>query len=143
VKYHEYLKTLTRCPFCNEKGPRIILENSNAFLTYSLAPYHKHHLLVIPKRHVDSVKELTLEENVSIIFLISIGIKALDKLGHNDCSILARDGKASEKSIPHLHFHIIPEGVMVDVTIKNETREILNEEEEKYLREEFKKATSS
>ncbi len=139
MKYNDYLKTLTECPFCVSIKPRILAENEYAVLTYALAPYHKYHLIVVPKRHVDHIKDLLWDENICIMALIVNAIKVLDKIGHDDCTIVARDGRAAGKSIEHLHYHIIPEGVIEDVSINLEVRKLLSDQEETDLRDELKK----
>ena len=71
--------------------------------------------------------------------LIVLGIKSLNQIGVDDCTIIARDGKALSKSINHLHYHIIPSADMEDVSLKLNERKILNEKEEKSLMKELKK----
>ena len=127
--YKEFIKTMKECPFC-ELTQRTLLENDHAVLTYALAPYHKYHLLVIPKRHVEKIKELDWQEQVCITALLSIGIKTLDKFGHDDCSILVKD---NHKSVPHLHYHIIPGGIITDISHDVEVRKLLTEKEENEL----------
>ncbi|MEI6711453.1 MAG: HIT domain-containing protein [bacterium] len=63
--YKDFLKDLAYCPFCQPMR-RVIVQEQNAFLTYSLAPYHKHHLLVIPNNHVEQFQDLTSQETQSI-----------------------------------------------------------------------------
>lgn len=127
------------CPFCELNEPRILIENDAALLTYSIAPYHKYHLLVIPKRHVENIKDLTWDENVCIMALLVTAIKALDKLDHNDCTIVARDGKAMAKSIPHLHYNIIPGGNIEDISLNTVVRKMLDADSENALRIELNK----
>jgi len=138
AKYGNYLKTLKGCPFCGNIKSRILLENSGAFLTCNKAPYHKYHLLIIPKRHVEVIKDLTWEESVDIFALSLTGIKILNGVGLNDCSILIRDGNILGKSVKHLHCHIIPNGVLEDTSINSKTRKFLNKKEEKLLKKELK-----
>lgn len=141
MKYHDFLKTLKVCPFCEGIKPRILIENDGAILTYSQAPYHKYHLLIVPKRHIENIKELTWSENVCIMALLVTGIKTLDKLGHNDCTILARDGQAVGKSIKHhLHYHIVPGGMITDISLNNVVRKMLSDDEEDMLRQELERA---
>ncbi len=71
--------------------------------------------------------------------LLVTAIKALDKLGHNDCTIVARDGKALAKSIAHLHYNIIPGGNIEDISLNTEVRKMLDEDSEKALRKELNK----
>lgn len=134
MKYHDYLKTLSVCPFCKGIENRILLENDSAILTYALAPYHKYHLMVIPKRHVERIIDLNWDENVCITALIVAGIKALSKLGHDDCTLLARDNKAVGKSVAHLHYHIIPGGIIADTSLNLEVRKMLLDGEELELK---------
>lgn len=138
MKYKTYLKTLNKCPFCIGSKHRIIIENNSAYLTYALAPYHKYHLLVISKKHAESIKDLTLNENTDIMSLIFTGIKALNKIGHNDCTIVMRDGQSIGKSIKHIHYNIIPGGQIEDISINVEVRKLLNKKEENLLKKELK-----
>jgi diadenosine tetraphosphate (Ap4A) HIT family hydrolase len=141
MRYSTFLRTLTKCPFCEDIKPRILIENDGAFLTYSLAPYHKYHLLVIPKRHVENIKDLTWDENVCIMALIVAGIKTLGNIGHNDCTIVARDGQALGRSVKHhLHYHIIPGGQIGDISLNKKVRKLLSDEEEKSLKQELEKS---
>jgi len=143
MRYLTFLKTLTSCPFCENIKPRILIENNSAFLTYSLAPYHKYHLLVIPKRHVENIKDLTWDEDVCIMALIVAGIKALSNIGHNDCVVVGKDGQASGKSVQHhLHYHIIPGGKVKDISVNEKVRKLLSDEEEKSLKLELEKTFS-
>jgi diadenosine tetraphosphate (Ap4A) HIT family hydrolase len=105
--YAEFLKTITKCPFCNTKN-RTIQENEHAFLTYALAPYSPYHLLVLPKRHIETFLELTDTETRDIEKLLRTGARLLELLGQTDYSILVRNGNNIGKSITHLHFHIVP-----------------------------------
>lgn len=139
MKYNSYIKKLKKCPFCGDIKNRILFENKEAFLTYAIAPYHKYHLLLIPKRHVESIKNLTQDENVCAMSLLSKGLKVLDKIDHNDCTILVRDGKALAKSINHLHFNIIPGGIIKDISLNADIRKLLSHKEEKSLMKELKK----
>ena len=133
--YRDYVKTITKCPFCH-LTQKVLLENEHAKLTYALAPYHKYHLLVIPKRHVEHLKDLEWHEQISITALLSTGIRGLDRFGHNDCSILVKD---NHKSIPHLHYHIIPGGLITDISLDTEVRKMLTDSEEKLLISELEK----
>jgi diadenosine tetraphosphate (Ap4A) HIT family hydrolase len=134
--YKEMLENLEGCPFCEGKKNEVLLDGSHSFLTYALAPYHPHHLLVIPKRHVESLTELTDEEEGEIANLEQKGIRALQKLGYESASLLVREGNAKNKSVCHIHFHLIPEIAIGDVNSKGEERKVMTEEEvEKIVRE--------
>ncbi len=135
--YIDYIKKIKKCPFCDEGTRRVLDENEYSYITYALAPYHKYHLLVVPKRHVENIKDLKWLEQISMTALLSKGIKGLDKLGHNDCSILVRDGIAPHKSLKHLHYHIIPGGIIEDISEGIQVRKLLTKKEENKLIDEL------
>lgn len=132
--YNIYLKKLKVCPFC-ENEDRIFISNRYAYLTYAKAPYHPHHLLVIPKRHVTSFFGINSSESKDIDKLIEIGAKILKKLKYNNFSILVREGDNSNKSIKHLHYHLIPDDRIGDLDHQGKPRRILSAEEIKKLSE--------
>jgi len=140
MNYKEFLKTQTGCPFCEPRFNRTICEEGNAYLTYSIAPYHKHHLLVVTKRHIENFEELGNEEIESINKLLHIGVKMIKSLGYKDYSILLRNGPDSDKSVEHLHCHIIPVSMIGDLDHKGEERSVMTEEEIKQLSIEFNNA---
>jgi len=81
--YHQYLKKLKFCPFCKSSG-RIFLEREHAYLTYAKSPYHPHHLLVTPKRHLVSFFGLKPGEKKDIDELIKVGAGLLKKLKYRN-----------------------------------------------------------
>lgn len=127
MKYLDYLKTMVDCPFCSPTQ-RIVTENEFAFLTYSLAPYRSDHLLVVPKVHVEHVIDLTDEIMSGLNLLQKVGLRMLNKLGHPNVSLLVRDGMGSGKSIPHLHYHLIPDILLGDIEHNGKERDVLSEE---------------
>lgn len=138
--YTDFHKSYQGCPFCQEKN-RGIVKYETAVLTYALAPYHKHHLLVIPKRHVESFLHLNAEEDDEIAALLRFGVRALHNLGYRDCTILVRDGKDAGKSVSHLHYHIIPKAKVAAVQGEwQDTRHIMTQKEIAEVVRDMKKA---
>lgn len=128
MKYNDYLKYTKSCPFCNSSTSRII-ENSSAFLTYSIAPYHPDHLLVIPKRHVEHILDLTDLEIKDIDILEKKGLNILKKLGYINMCILVKEGDQIEKSVAHTHYHLITDVLLGDSNHIGVDREVLTEQE--------------
>jgi len=127
--YKEFLESLTGCPFCEGEN-RIISDSETAYLTYALAPYHKHHLLILPKRHLESAQEVTEQEDKDIENLQQIGMMVLKKLGYSSVTFLEREGRLNEnKSIAHIHYHLIPEVRIGDMDHSGQERRILSDEE--------------
>ncbi len=124
MKYTDYLKTHPGCHFC-EPSQEKLAATSLAYLTFALAPYHEHHLLVIPKRHVESYLDVTDAEREEMHTLLVLGIRVLKKLQYTDYTILLRDGGATYKSVPHLHINLIPCDAIGSLTHDGKERLVL------------------
>ncbi|MFA6552019.1 MAG: HIT domain-containing protein [Candidatus Paceibacterota bacterium] len=128
MKYSDFLKERKGCPFCDVKD-EIIAENKSAYLTYALAPYHKHHLLVVPKKHTDKILDVSDDEMKDVYSLLKNGLGILKNLGYGNISLLVREGNEIGKSVPHLHYHIIPNIRVGDLDHEGNERKVLNKEE--------------
>jgi diadenosine tetraphosphate (Ap4A) HIT family hydrolase len=128
--YKDYRAQLTACPFCSpSREQEKIIANEQAYLTYSLAPYTAHHLLIIPRRHVTTVFDLSKEEHDAIEKLIEQGSALTKKLGHENFSILVREGHNGAKSIEHLHYHIVPDIRIGDLDHAGKERKVMNKDQ--------------
>jgi len=126
--YKDFLKQLDGCPFCAGHN-KILREQGGCYLTYALAPYHKHHLLIVPRAHRASLQELTTEEKESVAALQEVGLQSLKKLGYTSITLLVREGESGNKSIEHVHFHIVPKIKIGDIDHYGAERRILEEDE--------------
>jgi diadenosine tetraphosphate (Ap4A) HIT family hydrolase len=127
--YKDFQKQMTKCPFCSPLHNRAVVSYESAFLTYALAPYHPHHLLVIPRRHVESFLKLNVEESEEINGLLRYGVRLLHAYGYKDCTILVRDGMGVGKSVRHLHYHIIPNIRIGDLDHYGQERTVMTNKE--------------
>lgn len=134
--YKDFLQNLDKCPFCDNGNGRHILKTDTAYLTYALAPYHKHHLLVVPFRHEEIILGLSEKEILDMDFLQEEALKIFKKLGYKNMSVLEREGDNTSKSIPHLHNHVIPEVRIGDLDHNGNERAVMSDSEiEDVLRE--------
>ncbi|MEI9966389.1 MAG: HIT domain-containing protein [Candidatus Moraniibacteriota bacterium] len=140
MRYTQYLETLPagKCPFCHSEGRRFV-ENEEAFLTYALAPYHRHHLLVIPKGHKKSFLELSRYERESVWELMDKGASVLRGLGYESFTFMIREGRGGAKSLEHVHCHLIPDTRMGDLDHDNNERVLMSDQEVQSISEEIKK----
>ncbi|KAI1797192.1 HIT-like protein [Ganoderma leucocontextum] len=97
------------CIFCGaskEKGFNIVWENDGYAVFTDINPSAEHHLQIIPKRHIESVKGLHPSDAVMVREMIELGHKVLDTL--DTPSHLRRLGFHIPPyiSIPHLHMHV-------------------------------------
>lgn len=80
-----------------------IEETENVLAFYHTKPSYKVHVVVLPKKHISSLKDIDDLEIIKEIFLvIKIVIK---KLGLNDFRIINNNGKYQDSK--HIHFHIV------------------------------------
>ena len=65
--------------------------------------------MAIPRRHVGSFFDLTVEERDAILTLLEEAQKGVDAEFHPDgYNIGINDGAAAGQTVPHLHIHLIP-----------------------------------
>ena len=95
------------CPFCDISAIEIVEKGKVALVVRNIYPYEywefmdvTDHLLVIPKRHVSSLGELSRDEKLEIIELLA----KYETQGYN---VYARSTDNSMKTIPHQHTHLI------------------------------------
>ena len=136
--YRELLHSLTICPFCNIEENKLLVQHAYAYMTFSIAPYHEDHLLILPNRHVESFMDLSDEEYTEIATLCRLGVKVLKTLGYADVTVLVREGKGSGKSVSHLHYHVIPDVLMQNARQDPMARIVLNLEEQMVVAEKIK-----
>lgn len=121
------------CPFC-DMPKDFVLDDSDFFLvTLARAPYCEDHLLIIPKRHVVLLNDLSQEEIQDMLYLITKWNLILHKK-HSDVNLLLRDGFIwwkIGKSVDHMHFHLIPDLPIGHEEKSSEGRQYLSER--KYL----------
>ncbi len=102
-------KNSKTCVFCKPKDSDIILNSSKCFIQANKYPYAGGHLMIIPKRHINTIIDLTSKEREEMFNLIDLAVYALKLYmkpeGYNiGCSV----GKVAGESINHLHFHVLP-----------------------------------
>lgn len=99
------------CPFCDEETleRQKIAENSDAIALVDYKPITQGHLLLIPKRHVTNLENITDKEWLSLLQLLhdmhAISKKTFDI---KDFLILQKNGPSVGQSVDHIHIHYIP-----------------------------------
>lgn len=99
------------CAFCSNVAihDRMIVENDFAWAFPTNIPITPGHTLVIPKRCVANISDMTPEERVALFDLVETIKQALrrtfDAVGFN---IAWNEEKIAGQSVPHFHIHIVP-----------------------------------
>src|SRR5690348_7277298 len=100
---------MSSCPFCSLDGSRNWIENEHAIAFSDAYPVTDGHTLVIPRRHVSSIYELTTEEQSAVWSLVAeVRERLLGGLKPDSFNIGVNDGIAAGQTIEHAHVHVIP-----------------------------------
>jgi len=118
-KREEYEKTEIPedidCIFCAQSSgdervtKMAVFEDDFLMVELNIFPYNTGHLMVVPKRHVNSLTELDDDERNRIFKMVS----KVEKLQREVVEPAGIDiginiGKAAGESIPHLHVQLVP-----------------------------------
>jgi len=102
---------MTDCIFCKIIAGKIpctkIYEDSNTFVLLDANPTSLGHILVIPKKHsetLDKMEEKDLQNTIKTVHKIAKIINSFSE-GYN---IIQNNKKIAGQMVPHVHFHIVP-----------------------------------
>jgi histidine triad (HIT) family protein len=110
---------MSDCLFCRLVAGEIpstrVVETDTTLAFRDINPQAPVHVLVIPKRHVAHIQELSADhgELLGDLFATVREVAALDGLADHDGSgepayrVVANVGAAAGMSVPHLHFHVL------------------------------------
>lgn len=88
---------------------QVFYQSEYSFCIVNLKPITPHHVLVIPKRHIEFLYQLNKDEKVDFYDTIHTMYRFIRYLtGANGTNLAIQDGTISGQSVPHLHAHIIP-----------------------------------
>lgn len=101
------------CLFCNiaqGKVPSEIIHEDEYCVAFNdINPQGPVHFLIIPKKHIGSVAEITEEDEALLGHMLkTIAILANDKgLNDNGYRVVSNIGIDAQQTVHHLHFHVI------------------------------------
>ena len=103
-------KTAEGCIFCRREVIEKSFFSTDRFSAfYNIAPVLPGHSLVIPKKHYQSLFELSddeLGEMMGFARRVTLVLKTVFGCSGFDWTI--QDGASAGQTVPHLHLHIIP-----------------------------------
>lgn len=109
--YGDIWTSVGKCVFCDMREKYIVHEENGIVLTVALFAYIDGNLMIVPRRHVKSVKELTDAEWQTVRKFMYIAKKIVRKVHKlKDIMYVVRDGGEAVGSTVqgHLHMHCIP-----------------------------------
>lgn len=102
------------CIFCKiawkEIPSNIVYEDDQVIAFKDLEPQAPVHVLVIPKKHVESVLALTEDDRELAGHILCKVVPQLAKelgIDENGFRLVANTGKDGQQTVKHLHFHLI------------------------------------
>ena len=105
----------TGCVFCDalardDAAPLILHRGRTCFVILNLFPYNSGHLMVVPNRHVASLKDATPEELSEVMALTRVAELALtEAFAPHGMNMGINLGKPAGAGIlDHLHMHVVP-----------------------------------
>lgn len=108
-KYDGIWQTVDKCVFCDLNDKYIVHEEHGIVLTIQLYAYVDGHVMIIPRRHLTSMKELTPTEWEAARKMSYIAKKLIKKVhGVRGMQFLLKDGHEAQSTVEHIHFQCIP-----------------------------------
>ncbi|MFH1223959.1 MAG: histidine triad nucleotide-binding protein [Pseudomonadota bacterium] len=103
------------CLFCKiikkEIPSTFVYEDENTYAFRDIHPQAKTHILVVTKKHIASVDEITPSDNtLNNIFTAIRNIAAQEKISGSGYRASVNKGSDAGQTVAHLHFHIMGGG---------------------------------
>jgi dCMP deaminase len=109
--YGKIWTTVGKCVFCDLRDKYAVMEENGMVMVVALYAYIDGNVMIVPRRHVKSVKELTDAEWQTARKFMYIAKKMIRKIhGIKGLQYIVRDGGIEAQSTvsDHLHIHVIP-----------------------------------
>jgi len=100
---------MNRCPFCSFNRDRLVAESEVAIALRDAFPVTEGHTLIVPRRHVSTIFQLSPEDLAALWAIVGEVRKRLHKdLTIDGINIGVNDGSAAGQTVEHAHIHVIP-----------------------------------
>ena len=105
---------MSDCVFCaivaKQAPASIVYEDELCMVLMDIFPLRPAHVLVINKRHVQYVRELSEQERNHLFATANKVSQAMLKSSLQPLAVHfnINDGKAAHQTVPHVHLHILP-----------------------------------
>lgn len=101
------------CLFCKivagEIPSKKAYEDELVYAFHDIDPQAPVHILIIPKQHIKSVNEITVENSavVAHIFEVAAQLAKENNLSEDGYRVVTNIGDAGGQTVKHLHFHLM------------------------------------
>ena len=107
------LHTVVNCIFCDivEKKleATVVFENKDIIAFKDIKPLAPVHILIIPKKHIVSINDVTAEDSKLLgdMIIAARDIAKELKIADDGYKLLFRTGKHGGQEMDHIHLHLI------------------------------------
>lgn len=104
------MKECVFCKIANGEFPATkLLENKNTISFLDINPVNHGHILVMPKKHYETVMDVPGKELGKVMEMVPPLAKAVAEVTNADgLNIFQTNKPCAGQTVPHVHFHIIP-----------------------------------
>lgn len=101
------------CIFCKIAAGQIpsdkVYESEKVLAFKDISPVAPEHILVIPKKHISSIENITGDDSLHVaeLFMAAKEISRERTLSDKGYRLVINNGKAAGQEVFHLHMHII------------------------------------
>ena len=101
------------CIFCKiikkEIPSTIIYEDDKVIAFNDVNPAAPIHILVVPKKHIETLLDITDEDNelISYVYQVINKIAKEKRFANNGFRVIVNCGKDSGQEVMHIHFHVL------------------------------------
>ena len=101
------------CIFCNivnhKTETEFLFENENLVVFKDINPHAPVHILIVPKQHIRSINDVTVEDGPILSELIMVGKAMADKMrvAESGYKLLYNVERGGGQMIFHLHLHLL------------------------------------
>jgi histidine triad (HIT) family protein len=101
------------CPFCKMARHELdhvpVLEEKDVLAIMDLYPATPGHVLVLPKKHVETLYEMSPDLGAHLVTTTITVAKAIkEKLSPDGLNLIQSNDVAAGQTVPHFHIHIVP-----------------------------------
>ncbi|KAI8867623.1 HIT-like protein, partial [Ramicandelaber brevisporus] len=91
------------------RSSQVFFATRHSFGLVNLKPFRPGHVLVVSRRPVQRMSELTAEEVSDIFTNAQTVCRVVEKVWNAEAvTVAVQDGEAAGQTVPHFHVHLIP-----------------------------------
>lgn len=129
---------MDNCIFCKIANGEIpaatLYEDEDFRVILDLGPASKGHALILPKKHVANIYEISDElAGKAIVLAKKMAAEMTEKLGCDGFNIVQNNGEPAGQTVFHFHIHLIPRYVSDGVGLTWTPGKLTDEDREEIL----------